>query len=583
MNRPRALLPVATARQVRGYLRGLLRGREHWLAAALAVMIADSALSLAGPVAIGRITGAVAAHRHAGALVVPVVLLVGAAVAATVTGWASTVLLARLVLPAVARLREDALGTAVRLPVDTIEAGGTGDLVARVAGDAERVNGTAEGALGGFLRAGLAIASTLVGLASLDWAFALAGLLAVPVQAHTLRWYLRTSRPIYAAGRVADGRRAAAMLAGFTALPTLRALGLGPRQRDRIAAASAESMEYEVRAVRAATRFYGRLNLAEFIGLGAILLTAYLLVRGDLADIGSATTAALFFARLFNPINTVLGVFDGIQQAAAALARLVGITTLGSGSPPQTTTPAGRGAVELDHVRFGYPGGPEVLHDITFQLPTGHRVAVIGATGSGKSTLASLIAGLRHPTGGTVSLDGTRAGEPTDDERRVPVALVTQETHLFAGTVADNLRLAAPHATASELHAALATVGAGWVATLPNGLDTAVGPGGAALTASQAQHLALARLLLLDAPVVVLDEATAEGGSDTARSLDRAAAAAVHGRTAVIVAHRLSQATTADTILVMADGRVVEHGTHEELLEAGGRYAELWGAWSRSP
>jgi len=575
------LLPVAGGRQVLRHVRTLMRGRWWWLAAAVVVMIVDSALGLAGPIAIGQLTQAIADHRSTRALVGPVVLLAAAAGAAAVTGWASTVLLVRVVLPAVARLREAALTTAVRLPVDAVEAGGIGDLVSRVSGDVERVSDAAEGALGRFLGAGLAILSTLVGLASIDWRFALAGLLAVPIQAHTLRWYLRASRPIYAGGRVADGRRAAAILAGFTALPTLRALRLGQRQRERIADSSTDSMAYELRAIRVATRFYGRLNVAELVGLGAILLVAFVLVRDGQASIGAATTAALFFVGLFDPINVVLGVFDSIQQATAGLARLVGITTAGGAPSPRPAVPAGRPTLDADGVRFGYPGRPDVLHDVSLHLPPGRRVAVVGATGSGKSTLASLLAGLRHPQAGRVTLDGAPVGDLEPDGLHRTIALVTQETHLFAGTVADNLRLATPEATDDDLTAALDAVGAGWVATLPDGLATAVGSGGTPLTASQAQQLALARLLLLDPAIVVLDEATAEGGSDTARALDHAATVVTRDRSAVVVAHSLSQITTADTILVMAAGRVVEQGTHDDLVTAGGAYATLWAAWSQ--
>ena len=573
----RQLLPVATGRQMRHDLRVVLRGRWWALGAALAVLLADSALALAGPVAIGRVAQAIADHRGTGAVVIPVVVLGAASLAAGVTGWASTVLLARVVLPAAATLRERALASAVRLPIDTVEAGGGGDLVSRVSGDVERVSEAAESALGVFLAAALTILATLVGLAGLDWRFALAGLLAVPIQAWTLRWYLRTSRPIYAGGRIAEGRRTSALLVGFTALPTLRALRLGRAQRERIAAASADALDYELRSVRTATRFYGRLNVAELIGLGAILLVAFVLVRHDLADVGAATTAALFFAGLFNPINTVLGVFDTIQQATAGLARLIGI---GAAEPPASAPrplPAGPLTLDVEQVRFGYPDGPDVLHDVSLTAGPGRRVAVVGATGSGKSTLASLLAGLRAPRHGAVRLGGV----PTAELERATIALVTQETHVFAGTVADNLRIAAPGASAAELQAALETVGAGWVDVLPDGLDTSIGSGGAALTVSQTQQLALARLLLLDPVVVVLDEATAEGGSDAARTLDRAATAVTTGRTAVTIAHRLSQTADADEIVVVDAGRVVEHGTHEQLVASGGAYAELWAAWSR--
>ncbi|MDT0477687.1 ABC transporter ATP-binding protein [Streptomyces sp. DSM 41014] len=592
------LLPVATGRQTRAHLRRVLRGRAPLLAAVLAALVVDSALALAAPVATGRITQAIADDRAPSALVGPVLLVACAAAAAALTGWAAAVLLARLVLPVTGRLREDAVAAALALPVDVVEAGGTGDLVARVSGDADRVTTAASGALGDFASAALAIAATLVGLAALDWRFALAGLLAVPIQAHTLRWYLRTSRPIYADGRTADGRRASALLSAFTALPTLRALRLGASRRAHVEAASEQAMTYEFRATRAATRFYGRLNVAEFIGLAAILLVAFVLVRSGTADIGAATTAALFFVGLFDPVNTMLGTFDSVQQAGAGLARIVGVATLGppddgstddgrqDGRPDRTATvPSGPAGAPLAvrGVHHRYRGGPDVLHGIDLDLPAGRHLAVVGATGSGKSTLATLIAGLRPPHTGHVTLGGVAtadlAAAAPDGRRRI--VLVTQEHHLFRGTLTDNLRLARRSASAEDIASALAAVGAAdWVAALPDGADTVVGTGATELTAGQVQQLALARVLLLDPEVVVLDEATAEGGSDAARTLDRAARTVTEGRTAVVVAHRLSQTATADTVLVMDHGRVVEHGDGDELRSSGGVFADLWAAWS---
>ncbi|MDH6699467.1 ABC transporter ATP-binding protein [Streptomyces sp. MAA16] len=607
------LLPVATGRQTRAHLRRVLRGRGALLAAVLAALVVDSALALAAPVATGRITQAIADDRAPSALVGPVLLVACAAAAAALTGWAAAVLLARLVLPVTGRLREDAVAAALALPVDVVEAGGTGDLVARVSGDADRVTTAASGALGDFASAALAIAATLVGLAALDWRFALAGLLAVPIQAHTLRWYLRTSRPIYADGRTADGRRASALLSAFTALPTLRALRLGASRRAHVEAASEQAMTYEFRATRAATRFYGRLNVAEFIGLAAILLVAFVLVRSGTADIGAATTAALFFVGLFDPVNTMLGTFDSVQQAGAGLARIVGVATLGppddgstddgrpgggrteggrpgdgrqDGRPDRTATvPSGPAGAPLAvrGVHHRYRGGPDVLHGIDLDLPAGRHLAVVGATGSGKSTLATLIAGLRPPHTGHVTLGGVAtadlAAAAPDGRRRI--VLVTQEHHLFRGTLTDNLRLARRSASAEDIASALAAVGAAdWVAALPDGADTVVGTGATELAAGQVQQLALARVLLLDPEVVVLDEATAEGGSDAARTLDRAARTVTEGRTAVVVAHRLSQTATADTVLVMDHGRVVEHGDGDELRSSGGVFADLWAAWS---
>jgi ATP-binding cassette, subfamily C, bacterial len=565
------LLPVASPVGVRRRVVRALRRRWILPAATLLVTIADAAAGLAVPTAIGWMTQLVVDGAAPVALVAPGALLVGGAVAAALTTWAGGVLLAGSVLPPLGRLRERVVDAAVRLPLDRVEAGGRGDLVARVSGDVERVTEAASGALGGFLTAVVTIVVTLVGLAGLDGRFLLAALLAVPIQLVTLRWYLHRSRPVYARGRITEGRRAATLLETFAALPTIRALRLGPARTRVTGAASEDAVAAELTAMSIATRFYGRLNVAELVGLAAVLTVGAVLVPTHQVPIGAATAAALFFVGLFDPINTALGVVDELQQAGAGLARLVGVVDAADRETPRpraVSSSAAEPGVAATDVAFRYPGGEDVLHGIDLRLAPDRTIAVVGTTGSGKSTLASLIAGVRTPTGGGIAADG-------------PVAMVAQETHLFAGTVADDLRLARPEATDEEVRAALARVGAlAWVDALPDGLATVVGAGGLLLPPHRAQHLALARVLLLDPPYVVLDEATAEAGSDDARLLDDAAAVVARDRGALVVAHRLDQAARADEVVVLEAGRVVERGPHAELVESGGRYARLWAAWA---
>uniref|UniRef100_UPI00117FD5F3 ATP-binding cassette domain-containing protein n=1 Tax=Streptomyces sp. rh207 TaxID=2034269 RepID=UPI00117FD5F3 len=241
--------------------------------------------------------------------------------------------------------------------------------------------------------------------------------------------------------------------------------------------------------------------------------------------------------------------------------------------PHQRTAPGA--AVAVDAVSHAYGPGRPVLHEVSLTLRPGEHVALVGTSGAGKSTLARIVAGVQQPTAGTVTAPAG-AGEPS-------VVLVTQEVHVFTGSLAEDLRLARPDATDAELRGALSTVHAlDWAEALPDGLDTVVGEGGHRLDPARAQQLALARLVLADPALAVLDEATAEAGSAGARVLERSAEAALSGRTALIVAHRLTQAVAADRVVVLEAGRVVESGPHDELRDADGPYAALWRAWSGS-
>ena len=248
--------------------------------------------------------------------------------------------------------------------------------------------------------------------------------------------------------------------------------------------------------------------------------------------------------------------------------------------PPAPPRPADASIV-LEGVRHAYVDGHDVLGGIDLAVAPGERVALIGVSGAGKTTLARVVAGIQRPTGGRVRLGGVELAQLGRAATARTVGLVSQEVHVFAGPLAGDLRMARAAASDDELAAALACVGAlEWARALPDGLQTVVGDGGATLTAEQAQQLALARIVLADHPIVILDEATAESGSTGARALERAAAAALEGRTAIVVAHRLTQAAAADRIVVLEAGRIVESGPHAELVAAGGAYAALWSAWS---
>lgn len=570
------LLPIADGAGVRAALGAMLRERRGLAAGTLAVLVAGTAVGLATPPLLGHLVDLVLERRPAGALSTPVLLLVAVAVVQGLLTAAGALLLARLGEGMLARLRERFVSRALGLPLEQVERAGSGDLTSRVTEDVTIVGEAVRDAAPEFARATLTIGLTLIGLGVLDWRFLVAALIAVPIQVHTLRWYVRRAAPLYATQRVAGGELQQQLLETVGGARTVRSFRLGPAHLDRVGARSGRTVELMLRAVRLQTRFFGRLNLAEYLGLSAVLVVGYALVRDGQVSIGTATAAALYFHSLFTPINIALALVDDAQQAAASLARLVGVADLPTPLDPADHAPSD-GGVTVRAVGHAYVPGHPVLTDIELDVPAGRRVALVGASGAGKTTLAKLIAGVQRPSTGTVRLGGV---DPADPGRRA-VALVTQEVHVFTGPLADDLRLARPAATDGELRAALDRVGAlEWVTALPDGADTVVGDAGHRLTVAQAQQLALARLVLADPRVAVLDEATAEAGSAGARQLERSADAALAGRTGLVVAHRLTQASTADEVVVLDGGRVVERGTHAELVAAGARYAALWAAWS---
>jgi len=529
---------------------------------------------------LGRIVDVVLDGGSGSEITTAVLWIIGAAVVGGCATYLSVALLARTAEPALADLRETVVERALELEATELEATGSGDLLSRVGDDVRLVTESFTEVIPLLVNSVVAVVFTAIGLFALDWRLGIAGLGAVPFYVLALRWYLPRSGPYYRREREANGERAEALLTGIHASRTLRAYGIAESHQELTTVSSWRSAQLSIDVFRLQTRFYGRNNRAELIGLLLILGTGFALVDADEVTVGAVTAAALLFHRLFNPVGAIVGLFDEVQSVGASLVRLVGVAQLPPPVPVHDPQRPADGHLVVRGLHHEYVEGRPAVDEVSLDVAPGHRVAVVGASGAGKTTLGAAIAGRLAPTRGTILLGDVPLAR-VDGSGRQPVAIVSQEVHVFAGSVRDNLTLAAPTASDAELSSALAAVGA-WasVQALPDGLATMVGDGALTLTPALAQQIALARVLLADPHVVVLDEATAEAGSAGARSLELAALAVSADRTSVTIAHRLTQAVTADEIVVMDAGRVVERGSHDQLVAAGGRYAELWAAWS---
>jgi ATP-binding cassette subfamily C protein len=571
-------LPVAGRRQARRAAWQLVRYDRRALVVVVTLYCLAALAGLAGPWLVGEIVDQLGAGRGAATVDRFALAIAGFVVAQLLLERTARYAGHRFGERALARLRERFVDRTLALPPSTVERAGGGDLMTRSTGDVAMVGPVVRDAAPEIFLATVEVAFMVAVVFLLHPLLGLCTLLSSPLLVLVLRWYLRRARTAYLAEGAANTEVSEELAATAEGARTVEALRLPERRVATGDAMVAGAVATRRRTLFLRNVFFPGIEISYTLPIAGTLLIGGSLQLAGVVSLGAVVAAVLYVQRAINPLDTIMNWVEQLQSGGASFARVEGVGLVEPDRAATGAVPADD-SVEVAGVRYAYRAGHDVLHGIDLRLRPGERLAVVGPSGAGKSTLGRLLAGVDPPRTGRVTIGGAPVTDLPLAELRRRVALVTQEHHVFIGTVRENLLLADASADDAALHAALAAVGADWVAALPEGLDTALGAGGRELDPGQAQQLALARLILADPHTVILDEATSLLDPTSARRTERALAAALAGRTVVAIAHRLHAAHDADRVAVVEDGRIRELGSHHQLVAAGGSYAALWRAW----
>ncbi|WP_433496752.1 ABC transporter ATP-binding protein [Sphaerimonospora sp. CA-214678] len=570
-------LPVAGPREVRRTVCRLLARERGTVALVCLLHLAATAAAAALPVMLGDVVDGIGDGWDTARVNVVCLALFGCVAVQMTLARIGRRLGHRFGDRSSARIREQAVERVLRLPMRTIEHAGTGDLSTRTTGDVDTVAGLLRSTGPEVAAAVIEVLVVVAAAFLVDPLLALLLAVVLPPLLLAGRVYVRQARGAFLAERAALGDLTEALTASAFGARTVAA----HRLEDRRAAVGHRLAEERYGRQRSIIRmqswFLPALDLSYLLPVSAILCVGGLAALAGGVSAGAVVACTMLAYRLSGPLDRIMYSLTEFQEAAAALARVEGI---GAIAPESRTARTEGSDVALDQVRFGYGDAPDILHGLDLHVHPGERLAVVGPSGAGKSTVAWLIAGIEQPRAGTASIGGVPSADIALEELRRIVVLVTQEHHVFAASLRDNLALAREEAEDDVLLDVLRRMGATWFEDLPGGLDTVLGEDHHPLTLAQTQQLALARVLLADPDVVILDEATVGLDTRSVGEAEAALAAALAGRTVITITHQLQTAEKADRIAVVEQGRVTELGTHTELVESRGSYAGLWEAWS---
>jgi len=574
--------PVADNHAVLTFFRGLLRDRKgevFWL-------VALNALAAGAALVVPRLLGDLVNRVHDGGAGVAAdldrlaLVIVGVVCAQALLTFLAQRISTVFGQDLLSSAREYIVSTVLRLPLGRVEGASTGDLVTRVTRDVGTMSRSVQFGLPQAIISGLTVSLSVVAMLLNSILLAIPCLLLIGASGFQVKRYLQRAPKGYITEGSTYSRINTTLTETVEGARTVEALGL----RDLRVGAGDDDIAVSAQAERYTMTLRNLLFCVIDVCFNSprvltLLVGAWGFSQGWVS-LGQITAALLYVESLSGPLDRLVGEMDRLQVGIASTSRLLGIAQVPEDRVAGDDRPDGPHLVGED-LRFAYREGHDVLHGVSLDLEVGERLAIVGPSGSGKSTLGRLLSGINGPRTGSVKVGGVDLVALPLELLRTEVALVTQEHHVFVGSVRDNIVLAREDSDDDAVWAALSAVGSrDWVERLPKGLDTLIGSGNQSLTPAQAQQVALARLIIADPHTLVLDEATSLIDPRTARTLEGSMNALLDGRTVVAIAHRLHTAHDADRIAVVIDGEIVELGSHHELVARDGEYAALWRAWT---